>query len=170
MAVLGDTGKLQRLYDAPTTKKIASMPLSRHGGMDKLIWDINREGTYTVKDGYELLVRQTDLTNGQSLSWNHLLRLNIPRKIAFFSWKLIHRSIHIKSTLKKRGINIQDMCPLCNSGQEDENHLFLTRLVVKRVWFGTKCTIRSKSINPLPLWTGFKIFSAHTDQRTLQKM
>ena len=98
--------------------------------------------------GREEIITQT-LTNTKSAtrtahdidpvktpSWEFrwIWRLDIMPKLKVFLWQLCHASLPTRSTLLKRRLQIDPLCPLCNNDIEDLEHLFLKCPVVHATW------------------------------------
>lgn len=96
----------------------------------------------------KLLTKEDNNSQNLILNWRLIWKLEFPRKITIFMWKLLHKLIPIGDTLKKRGINTQDICPICKDGLEDDNYFFMTCTFAKAFWFRSKHTIKIDTIIP----------------------
>lgn len=59
---------------------------------------------------------------------------NLPNKIKYFSWLVIHHLILAWHNLQRRGFHGQGICIMCRKGEEDSNHLFLHCPYTKAIW------------------------------------
>ncbi|XVF55323.1 hypothetical protein PTKIN_Ptkin06aG0027900 [Pterospermum kingtungense] len=50
-----DIELISDVFDQRDVREISSIPLSRHGGHDQMIWHCTKNGRYSVKSGYNLL-------------------------------------------------------------------------------------------------------------------
>ena len=55
-------------------------------------------------------------------------------KIKIFLWQLCHNSLPSRSTLLRRGIQLDPLCPACSNDLEDSNHTFLHCPMAHKVW------------------------------------
>jgi len=55
-------------------------------------------------------------------------------KLKIFPWQLCHASLPTKATLSKKCMNIDSLCPFCQSEIEDQNHLFLHCPISQEYW------------------------------------
>jgi hypothetical protein len=90
---------------------IKQTPLIMEPIEDQLMWPHTKHGTYTVKSGYNLLVKWNNVDSPSSTNtannnkvWKKLWFLpTIPRHKALM-WRIIHRVVPVRSELNKRGI------------------------------------------------------------------
>jgi hypothetical protein len=121
---------------------------------DQLMWPYTKDGSYTVKSGYNIIKLWQDNTNSAATSttthynkmWKALWSLHtIPRhKVPL--WKIIQQVIPIKQALSRRGVQGQTLCPRCYQKEETIEHVFKECLIADRIWFGSKLGIRINSI------------------------
>ena len=88
---------VQRLEQIGTVDEVAvvlSISQVRGRGRDKIIWDKNKHGKYSVKSGYWCALKENHSANsGQQPSaaatahWKHLWKLKILPKMSHFPWK-----------------------------------------------------------------------------------
>ena len=60
--------------------------------------------------------------------------------------KLLYDSQPTKATLHNKGINNDDICPLCNSDEETPTHLFLLCSFSRACWFGSDLGLHTSEI------------------------
>jgi hypothetical protein len=53
-----DLHKIQILFSIDAVETIMSMPLFQTVREDKLIWDGNKEGKYSIREGYRMLMNE----------------------------------------------------------------------------------------------------------------
>jgi ribonuclease HI len=86
-------------------------------------WKGSLNGTYTARDGYYWLNRNSftaDTTNTGSWSW--IWQTPAPEKIKFFLWTVVHNSLPTCDMLTHRGILQSNLCPRCNNHVETTLH------------------------------------------------
>jgi hypothetical protein len=87
---------------------------------DTLMWPHSKDGAYTVRSGYNLMVKWQEASNPSSTNthnnnkiWKKLWSLpTIPRHKALL-WRIIQRYIPVRGELGKRGITCPIDCPRC---------------------------------------------------------
>jgi hypothetical protein len=142
---------------------ILSVPV--HEGMDDmLVWHYNRNGIFSVKSAYKVYIadRDQNRANGQSGSssaslasgdqiWKRLWKVDCPKKMLHFMWRLCHNSLALRVNLKRRGVKLENLCCLlCGRFDEDGAHLFFKFKCVKGVWAALQMEdVRSKLAQPL---------------------
>ena len=58
----------------------------------------------------------------------------MPGKVKKFSWRLCHNSLPTRLNIKRKKVDLDTGCPMCNRVDEDGGHLFLKCKKVKQVW------------------------------------
>ena len=101
---------------------------------DSVCWGLSGTGDFTTKSA-SWAAHDIDPTKTASWEFRWIWNLDIMPKIKVFLWQLCHASLPTRGTLVKRGLQIDPVCPLCNSGIEDLEHLFLQCPVVQDVWY-----------------------------------
>lgn len=123
------------------------MPLSRSFPEDKLIWNYEKDGEYSLKCAYHLSRRLTQSDKAGSSSnmegelWKQLWKAPIQEKTNNFMWRL-NNILPTNCNLAKKGIHLDDSYPLCLSHPEMINHLFLYYDFAKCVFFSCPIGVR----------------------------
>jgi hypothetical protein len=99
---------------------IKQTPLILEYTEDTLMWPHSKDGAYTVRSGYNLMVKWQEASNPSSTNthnnnkiWKKLWSLpTIPRHKALL-WRIIQRYIPVRGELGKRGITCPIDCPRC---------------------------------------------------------
>ncbi|XP_050217692.1 uncharacterized protein LOC126668545 [Mercurialis annua] len=149
-----DALKIKRLFIDEDTTAILSIPLLIYLSQDRVIWHHNKDGIYTVKSGYHLVINEKKerLQPNHNASWNHrvlvdwkwLWEMKLPNKLKVFFWKLLWNGLPTGEELNKR-LNTSHLCPHCNQ-IENNLHLFFKFHFAERVWFASPLSIRSNNI------------------------
>ncbi|XP_058006723.1 uncharacterized protein LOC131182096 [Hevea brasiliensis] len=143
---------VQSLFNPIQAKEILSIPIASSGFVDSLVWHFERNGRYSIRLGYKLLVnlerrviRDDQSTNSYFFPprlWVKTWGLQIQPKIKVFLWKAIFNALLVKENLLKQGINIDLVCSICNKAIElVEQALFLCDHV-KAIWFSSPCSYK----------------------------
>ncbi|CAN6541494.1 unnamed protein product [Malus baccata var. baccata] len=135
-------------FSLEDTKHILSIPLSKFGCCDRLVWHHTVDGSYSVKTGYRVAVSL--LENGDlgkkgrgapsthhisNQVWKGIWHLQVPNKIKFFLWRCCNKALAVRHNLKRRHMRIDNVCGVCNLVDESENHLFFRCDLSQRLWF-----------------------------------
>ncbi|GAU49376.1 hypothetical protein TSUD_177250 [Trifolium subterraneum] len=127
---------------------IKKIPLIQEPLEDQLMWPYSKDGTYTVKTGYNVLKHWQDstangsTTNSHSHIWKKLWTLpTIPRNKTLL-WRIYQQALPVRSALNKRGIQCTIVCPRCLHKEETINHVFMECHRAAKIWFGSKLGIR----------------------------
>ncbi|GLU05717.1 hypothetical protein SLE2022_227990 [Rubroshorea leprosula] len=93
---------------------------------DRRSWSFDTGNGYTVGKAYLLITSKNGILEPHICKrlWGRL----IPSKISCFGWRLFLNGLPTKSSLIKRGIQLDEpetMCCICRRELEDDNHLFI---------------------------------------------
>ncbi|XP_074289360.1 uncharacterized protein LOC141614514 [Silene latifolia] len=118
---------------------LLQLPLSKRLPRDELFWWPTKDGSYTVKSGY-WLGRRGSVSNAnhetdedtQSL-WRMIWRMNIPPKLAHFTWRVCVGILAVQKNLFSRHCCMSPSCNFCEE-EECSNHALFQCEWAKRVW------------------------------------
>jgi hypothetical protein len=127
---------------------IKQTPLILEPIEDQLMWPHTKQGSYTVKSGYNLLVKWHNVDSPSSTSTANNTKFRkklwslptIPRHKALI-WRIIQRAIPVRSELNKRGIPCPVVCPRCFQQEESIDHTFMHCPRANKIWFGSRLGI-----------------------------
>lgn len=110
-------------------EKIKAIPISTVAQEEIFIWPKSRDGSYTVKIGYQILCEEQshghasssfpDMTKGL---WKGIWKLRVPGKIKHFRWRACSDSLPTKHNFWKRRMVPNEVCEICNSHPETVLH------------------------------------------------
>ena len=75
----------------------------------------NKKGEYTVKSGYRMYAIQKQEST-ETMAENR--KLDVPRKIQLFMWRIMHGIIPVRVALANRTLKNERFCPRCNQADE----------------------------------------------------
>ncbi|RLN42620.1 retrotransposon protein, putative, unclassified [Panicum miliaceum] len=140
-----DDDLLNQTFWSEDVEVIKSIPV--HFDLDDVLaWHFDIRGIFSVKSAYKVYrdVVEHESRRGQASTaancrtdetfWKKLWKLNCPGKIKHFLWRLGHNSVAVRCNLKRRGMEIDTRCVMCNRLDEDGGHLFCNCKFVKYIW------------------------------------
>lgn len=100
-----------------------------------MLWNFTKTGKYTVSSGYKqakaLETRakgdkgtRARTVEGDEKLWKGIWNLNINKKIQHFIWRACHNKIPVGVNLRKKGMEIDEVCKQCGKELETVEHLF----------------------------------------------
>ncbi|CAI8589602.1 unnamed protein product [Vicia faba] len=119
---------------------VLSIHLSWNRLEDMLIWHGEKDEEFTVKSTYHLMDAKRDVTVvGPSRPpnkdlWKKIWQTHVHIRVKIFLWRLARNILPTYQNLRKKGMNLNLSCPLCDASLEFPHHLFLSCSVVKLVW------------------------------------
>jgi hypothetical protein len=122
---LWDKMKIESLFPLTVVNLILETPLLDMIEDDKLIWNDNPHGNYSVKSGYNLLCNisgRTDIAISQN-DWSSLWKINAPPKAKHLLWRICRGCLPTRVRLQERHVPCPIACPLCDYVTEDDWHV-----------------------------------------------
>ena len=121
------------------------------GGKDRLAWVGNARGMFDLKSAYSL-AKEADSMQPFNTSW--IWKSETLPKIKTFLWRCVRNSIGVKYCLAKRGMVVDEGCPICQREPETILHALRDCQKAKQVWiqFGVKQTNRDFWMSNLQEW------------------
>lgn len=120
-------------------QEVKCIPIGNGSGPDKIIWHYALHGEYTVKSSY-FSSEQGDKSDsnglrcGLSPGLRKLWRLLLSNKIKIQLWHPLFDDFLVRTNLIRRGIDVESLCPRCNSCLEDILHTFWSCIHARCVW------------------------------------
>lgn len=138
---------IQNIYSSDDTSSILNTITSTCHCADTLIFHPSKDGNYTVKDGYNTIIRQNldpllDGNNHLSQFWKHLWKIDMPPKNLCFLWTLCHNALPLGEALIKRGLKVDGTCPFGGHAIENPQHLFVDCPFARACWYGSRLNVR----------------------------
>jgi len=98
---------------------------------DTHIWQFSNTGQYTSKSAYEALF----IGAIQFGPWERIWRSWAPSKCKFFLWVAAHKRCWTGDRLARKGLQHPAACPLCDQAQETIDHLLVSCVFARQMWF-----------------------------------
>lgn len=111
---------------------------------DAWAWHPDHRGCFSVKSAYKLCrqlqmvdsgeVGQANRDSDNSFRWSSIWHAPCPNKVKQFLWRMAHNSLPLCTNLKRKGVDIDTLCPVCKRRDEDGSHLLFQCKQVKQLW------------------------------------
>lgn len=128
-------------FSSGDAEAILSISLSVHSPSDRLVWNLDPQGVFSVKTAYGLEFSsqgKSYFTSGPTSQkfWKGLWHSKVPSSAKFLVWKLCHNILPTLDRLTSRQVVLESLTyPLCNIANESNVHLGLeccfTRIVLR---------------------------------------
>lgn len=137
-----DEHLLQSIFYPVDVRRILQIPIQAFD--DFIAWQPNRTGIFSVKTTYHLQWMHTYRVQANMIErpggstplavWNTLWKLQVPRRIQIFGWRILRGIVPLKAILMNRHVGSNGACPICHQGAEDVKHLLFQCVHAKDVW------------------------------------
>ncbi|GAU45948.1 hypothetical protein TSUD_238520 [Trifolium subterraneum] len=128
--------KGRNLFSKDVAEKILETPLVSSVREDKVVWEEERNGCYSVKFGYKLAMRYLIGSDKYHVvgNWNCIWKAQAPHKARHLLWRLCRGCLPTCSRLLERRVECTLNCPVCDEEIEDELHIFFRCAVARDSW------------------------------------
>ncbi|GAU26994.1 hypothetical protein TSUD_290460 [Trifolium subterraneum] len=128
--------KVRNLFSKDAAEKILETPLVSSVREDKVVWEEERNGCYSVKSGYKLAMRYIIGSDKYHVmgNWNGIWKAQAPHKARHLLWLLCRGCLPTRSRLLERRVECTLNCPVCDEEIEDELHIFFRCAVARDSW------------------------------------
>jgi len=111
------------ISDEQVLQKVLGIPLPTSTVEDSFCWGFSGTGNFSVKSATWLAHGPAEHSTS-TWHFNWIWKLDVPPKIRVFLWQMLHNALPLRDTLYRRGIQIDNDCPLCTGNLENNDHLF----------------------------------------------
>ena len=102
------------------------IPLSSTIDQDKLIWSNGRSGRFSVKSCYRVLqMHLSGVPTDETFLLKKIWSLKVPHKVRVHVWRICLGIVPIAEVLRRRQVDIQAFCCLCERESESILHTFI---------------------------------------------
>lgn len=133
--------KVWNAFEKSLAKQVLAIHIPKEANEDGFEWFHSKNGDYSVKSGYWYRIKKIreqdrgmQSQEGMDVFWVKWWKRKIFPKWKIFVWKILNGCIPVRVNLRKRNIQVSAACPLCNKGEETQEHLFRDCEVAIRVW------------------------------------
>ncbi|GAU26476.1 hypothetical protein TSUD_294450 [Trifolium subterraneum] len=128
--------KVRNLFSGDVAERILETPLVNSVREDKVVWEEERNGCYSVKSGYKLAMRYIIGSDKYHVAgnWNGIWKAQAPHKARHLLWRLCRGCLPTRYRLLERRVECILNCPVCDEEIEDEIHIFFRCAVARDSW------------------------------------
>ncbi|GAU32980.1 hypothetical protein TSUD_358470 [Trifolium subterraneum] len=139
---IGSGDRVCVMYDpwlrgkGPVVEEIIATPLISSVKEDKVIWEEERNGCYSVKSGYNLSMRcifRSDRHHVEG-NWNDIWKAQSPHKTRHLLWRLCRGCLPTRVRLTQHYVDCELSCPVCDDEVEDDIHVFFGCVAGRECW------------------------------------
>ncbi|KAM1775069.1 hypothetical protein ACFX12_044360 [Malus domestica] len=152
-------------------RAILSIPLSKTGSRDRLVWHHTVNGDYSVRSGYGVAMNlmengalgskgrgSTSAKPKNCYAWNLIWNLKVPNKIKNFIWRCCNNALVVRRNLELRHMSVDNVCGVCGAVDESETHLFFRCHLSHLFWYSSSLQLNSLDLagaDFLSTWESF---------------
>lgn len=135
---------VRQLFLQHEADQIMQIPFTVHTSRDKMVWDKEKTGVFTVKSAYRLSFSARKEASAraessrereeQSKMWKQVWGMPIKLKLKHFLWRCIHNWLATGSVVKGRGMAVDAICRRCGLAEETREHLFFQCMDSAVIW------------------------------------
>lgn len=111
---------------------------------DSVSWTLTRTDLFSVKSAWDALRQHRPIVSWHKVVW---FKAHVPRW-AIIQWLIILGRLATKDRIWSWGIEVNEECVLCHSGNESHSHLFFQCSFASSVW---RYFLEKAGISRLPL-------------------
>jgi hypothetical protein len=123
-----NTAKVRMLFPDQVAERILATPLIGSVYEDKLVWEGEQNGCYSVKSGYKLAMQGIIRSDKFHVAgnWKEIWKAHAPHKARHLLWRLCRGCLPTRCRLLTRNVECEIHCPVCEEEAEDDVHTFFT--------------------------------------------
>ncbi|XP_058755137.1 uncharacterized protein LOC131628302 [Vicia villosa] len=127
---------VKKIFDNEGADVILRVPLVADVLEDRLVWQEEKNGEYSVKSGYRLLkeLQGSPRSFGIEGSWKHLWNISAPPRAKHLLWRICRCCLPTRSKLQQHHVQCPSLCPWCDLEDEDEWHVFFVCISTSQSW------------------------------------
>ncbi|XP_035551510.1 uncharacterized protein LOC118349853 [Juglans regia] len=135
---------VREIFLKEEAEQICSLPVSKLGSEDKLIWGPSKRGLFTVKSAYYLEQERKSRLKGECSTekkadsiWKNIWSLRVPGVVKTFLWKVGNDVLATRKNLWRRRVIESATCPICKREGETAMHILWQCPAARDVWAGS---------------------------------
>jgi len=100
-----------------------NMGVIQQGSKDKVVWDAEEGGEFSVKSAYGALHLCTPSESDQAMKV--LCDIKVIPNVLTLAWRILKGRVPTRDNLRRKGVTLTSLlCPLSNEEEETVSHLF----------------------------------------------
>ncbi|XVF53109.1 hypothetical protein PTKIN_Ptkin05aG0073400 [Pterospermum kingtungense] len=112
-------------FNASEADLICSFPISKLGHPDRLVWQFEKNGRYSIRSAYKFLRARigdvnVQVSNKDQQCWKRLWQAQLPSKVKVFSWRVRNGFLPMLTELFRKHFNVEAKCAQCGFGYEED--------------------------------------------------
>jgi hypothetical protein len=134
---------IHSIFCKEEAEKILSVPLSKYGQCDLMIWRDSSTWTFTVRSAYHIERDIQEVKGGEcSYSskvqdlWKVIWGLKVPNPVKKILWCACHNILPTTENLIKKGMDVDPLCIFCKFKVEVIKHILWDCPSANDVWGG----------------------------------
>jgi ribonuclease HI len=142
-----NTPIIKEIFQAEEAELICRLAVSPRSGEDRLIWNYNKNGDFSVRSAYHLAKDKFEVDKGSCSHresskplWKAIWAIEGPKAAKSFLWKACSEILPTKDKLFKKNITQDPLCPICCNEVETTGHILWSCPSAQEVW--AECSIR----------------------------
>lgn len=122
-----DVQMLEELFVPRDVMEICNLPPRNEEANDRIIWQGNPNGVYTIKSGYKLATESLEANSHNFVvgDWMKLWNTDVPRKVRNFTLRAVCDMLPDRVHLQSRGVVVPYNCVFCDINPKNTLHLFV---------------------------------------------
>ncbi|XP_058781712.1 uncharacterized protein LOC131655925 [Vicia villosa] len=129
-----DVEKVKSFFNPVGAESILKVPLVEDVLEDRLVWQEEKHGEYSVKSGYRLwreLQRGTQY-HGMEGNWKNLWNISAPSRSKHLLWRVCRGCLPTRTKLQQHHVLCPSICPWCN--REDRRNIGRFAVMLEVLW------------------------------------
>ncbi|XP_042962441.1 uncharacterized protein LOC122296706 [Carya illinoinensis] len=134
---------IAEIFNEEEAQVISTIPITRVGVANKLIWGLEKNSMYSVRSAYHMVQQMRGVgergpsdENEEKSIWKKLWRLDVPWAARYFVWKAANNILPTRENLWQRKIVEDSLCPICKTEEEDVLNALKNCPAAMDVWGG----------------------------------
>ncbi|XP_031112161.1 uncharacterized protein LOC116016138 [Ipomoea triloba] len=139
------------IFSPTDVERILKIPVSPDYE-DSWFWVGDPGGTYTVKQGYRIIIGNFESSPGDFDKWSHLWKIKSPAKWKTFLWKALSNVLPTTTNLILKRVEVDPACLMCGLEHESIMHSLILCDFSRLVWHESSLHVNSVNGNDFPMW------------------
>lgn len=132
--------EMQHYMSVEEIEAIKDIQIASSDQQDLLTWSHTKHGDLTVRSAYHLELTRTKGAASSSSPkdveelWKKVWGAKVPEKVKNLVWRALREGLPTMANMKKRGMQVDCVCPRCGEGAETTVHTLLLCREARTLW------------------------------------